>query len=340
MKIFELYFQGYPRDEIAKILMIGEGTVTERLKILPSSVQFLRDLGKAMRRLDLVPQEALKGVNLLELLAKYGIAVEELPTSLEAIRKVSVQAGYEPQKLVQATIKLADLENQAGAPYPEALKKFETLTQHITEAENEHSQLLLEIQESKRLRNAALKQAKTTSQELSEFLDCKAALHEYGMEIRDAVTLRRGLDNIREAGGNAKRLVSLIKKHRSIAKLVAYFERQLPKKQDEFANLCSRIKECQQTILQLREEENKLTIIINSQKDAINGNNYQLSLVLANIAELEKRRQALITWIGKQLNLPREEIDNLRLNSQYGIMLAVLDNALRDAQARVLRSLR
>jgi hypothetical protein len=39
----------------------------------------------------------------------------------------------------------------------------------------------------------------------------------------------------------------------------------------------------------------------------------------------------MIAWIGKQLGLSREEIDKLRLDSQFDMMLAAIDNKLRDA---------
>jgi len=325
-----MWFQGFSRDETARILMVGEGTVSGIWDSLPRCLEPLRDLSKTLRKLNLLPNDALKGVNLLQILAEVGVTPEQISISLGAIRKVSIEAGYQPEKVIQASIKLADLENQSGKTYPEALTVFRTLTQQIPELKQEKSQLHLEIEENRRSRNEALEQARTTPQELSEFFDCKAAFRGYGMNINDVQTVRKVLDNITEAGGNAKHFVSLIKKHGSIAKSVAYFERQLPIKQNELTNLLSQIRECQQVILQLQEQRKQLEAITNSQKKSINNSNYQLNLILANIAELEKRREALITWIGKQLNLSQEEIENLRLNSQYEIMLAAIDNALRD----------
>jgi hypothetical protein len=330
-RIIEMWFQGFTRDEISRALKVGGGTVSAVVNSLPVCLKLLRDLSRTLRKLNLLPNDALKGVNLLQLLTERGVTPEQIPISLEAIRKASIEAGYEPEKLIQASIKIADLENQSGKTYPEALKEFEELTQQIPQREEKKLQLQLEIKENRRLRNETLEQTKTTPQELSEFFDCKVALRRHGMKINDAKTVRKVLDNIKEAGGNPKHIVSLIKKYGSIAKRVAYFERQLPIKQDELANLLSWIKECQHVVSQLQKLKDQLYFTINSQRNAINNNNYQLDLILANIAELEKRRQALITWIGKQLSLPQEEIENLRLNSEYRIMLEAIDNALRDA---------
>jgi hypothetical protein len=150
------------------------------------------------------------------------------------------------------------------------------------------------------------------------------------MDINEAETVRKVLDNIKEVGGNAKRFVSLIKKQGSITKLIAYFEGQLPTKRDELANLLSNISIHQQNIVQLQDEENRHTITITLQNNQINSNNYQLNLISANIAQLERRRQALITWIGKQLNLSQGGIDYLRLSSEFEVALAAIDNGITD----------
>lgn len=329
-KIFESWVQGLSRDETARISMASEGTVSAKWASLPRCFEPLRDLAKALRKLNLTPLDALKGVELLQVLTEHGMRPEQIRISLEAIRKASTEERYQPKSVIEASIKLANLENRSGMEYPEALKRFETVTQKISELEQENSQLQIEIEENRLVRNDTLEKAETAPQELSEFSDCKAALRRYGININDAETLRKLVDNFQEAGGNAKHLVSLVKKHGSIAKLVAYLERQLPMRQDELADLLSHIRDYRKIVFQLQEKQKELESDINSQKNAINYNNYQLYLIRANIAELERRRQALITWIGKRLQLPQEEIENLRLNSQYEIVLAFVDNALKD----------
>jgi chromosome segregation ATPase len=338
-KAIEMWFLGYTRDEIARALGIGQGTVSTIIGSLPPCLQQLRELARILRKRNMTPSDALAGAKLQGLLAEYSVSPEQIVIFLETVRKASKEARVQPQEAVQASIRIASLENQAGAPYPEALKKFEMLTQQISECKKKRSKLLLETKESKRLCREAFEEAKMVPQQLSEFVDCKAALHEYGMDISDPIAVRKALDNLKEADGDPKRLISLMEKYGSIAKLVAHLERTLPKKQDDLANLQSQIEKYPLIVWQLENEVKQLKYIINSQKETIYRNNYQLNLILANIAELEKRRQALITWIGKQLNLSQSEIDSLRLNSQFEIVLASIDNELRDAQARVLRSL-
>jgi chromosome segregation ATPase len=262
---------------------------------------------------------------------EYKVTAEQVSLFLETIKKSSVQAQCQPNEVIQACIKLTDLENQSGKPYPQALKEYQTMTQQTPKIKQGISKLKLALRRARRSYKKAFEEAKTTPQALSEFHDCKAALRRDGLDIEDSKTDRKILDNYKEAGGDAKHLVSLVKKHDSIPKLVAHLDEQLLTKQNELTNLLSQTREHQQIISQLREEQKQLEFTSNSQKNAINSNNYQLNLLQANIAELEKRREALITWIGKQLDLPQEEIENLRLNSQCDTLLVAIDNALRDA---------
>lgn len=335
-KIIEMWFEGFPRDEIARVLMVGEGTVTAKLNSLPPCLTLLRDLAKALRKLNLLPGDALKGVNVLQLLKEHLMDPEQMPIILEAIKKASKEAGYRPEEVIKASMELVKLENESGKRYPEALKEFRTITQQIPELRREISKVQVETVENIQRRNETLRRANTTQKELTEYFDCKAALHDYGMNIKDAKTTRQVLDNFKEAGGNSKHLVSLVKKRDSIAKSLAAAERQLPAKREEYAYLEHAIKELRQVILQLQENKRQLDVILTQQRDAINRNDYQLNLILANVAQLERRRQGLIAYIGKKLNLPQEKIENLRLNSEFEIVLQIIDNEMRDA----LRSLR
>jgi hypothetical protein len=165
-KIIEMWCKGFSRDETARILMVGQGTVSAVWASLPPCLKSLRDLGKALRKLNLQPNDAVEGVNLLELLAKYRITPEQVPIFLETIVKASTEAGCQPEDLIQAKIKLRNLESQSGKTYPEALERFETITHQTSELQQENSQLQLETEENRRRRNEALEQARTTPQEL------------------------------------------------------------------------------------------------------------------------------------------------------------------------------
>ena len=336
-KSVELWFEGYTREHIAKTLGIGEATVSDIIGTLPSCLQMARDIAVANRKHNLTLADARKGVEVIVQLAAVGVSPEQIPSFIQTVKKISQEAGYQPSHIIQAGMQLSNVEAESRKEYRVAIEDFKTaikkkreLDKRNEERTKENSQLQLEIEENERLRNETLRQAKTAPQEISEVLDCKVALRQYGMDISDAATVRKVLDNIKEVGGNAKHLVSLVKEYGSVAESIAYFERQLPIERDKCSNLISQIEQYRGIVSRLHDEQEQWERIINSQKNAFNSNLYQLDQIRKNIAALERIRGALITWIGKQLGLPQEKIENLRLTSQYEMMLAAIDNALTD----------
>jgi len=72
-KIIEMWFQGFSRDAIARTLKVSEGTVTGIVSTLPPCLEVLRDLSKMLRRLNQLPTDTLKGIELLQLIGEKGV---------------------------------------------------------------------------------------------------------------------------------------------------------------------------------------------------------------------------------------------------------------------------
>jgi hypothetical protein len=334
-KIIELWFEGKTGKYISETLGISEANVSDIINSLPKCLREAREIAVACKKHNKTLSDALAGINVSILLSAVGVNPQQIPSFIRVIKKTSAETEHQPEHIIQAALELSDLEDQSEKKYSDAINEFKTAigSKEKLSKENERSikenlQLRLEVEKNRRLRSEALKRAKTTHQELSELLNCKTTFFRYGMDINDAEIVRKGLDNINEAGGNTKHLVSLIKKHDSIAKLVAYLERQLPQEQNDLENLHFQIKEMQQIIYQLKEQKSQLEQTIIWQKNAISYNNYQLNLIRTNVAELEKRKDALINWIGKTLSLPQETIEYLRFNSNCEIALAIIVNEM------------
>jgi DNA-binding NarL/FixJ family response regulator len=64
-KVFEMWFDGYTREYIAKTLGIGEATVSDIIRTLPSSLQMARDIAVANRKHNLTQADALKGLDVV-----------------------------------------------------------------------------------------------------------------------------------------------------------------------------------------------------------------------------------------------------------------------------------
>lgn len=238
--IIEMWFQGYSRDETVEILTVSEGTVSNIVRSLPPCLAPLRDLSKLLRKLGLTANEALERATIHQLMAQYRLTPEEVTLFFEAIKKWSTEKAYQPEKVIQAYTEIMKIEHQSGKAYPEATREFETATQQTPELVRQNSQLQLEIQKNRQACEESFEQAKTTSEELSEYRDTKIAFRKNGINMKNIKTIRRVLDNIKEAGGNTKHIVSNVKKHDSLAKSVDYLDEQLPIKQKEYCRPCQR----------------------------------------------------------------------------------------------------
>lgn len=249
-KIIEMWFEGYTREYIAKTLGPGEATVSDIIGTLPTCLQIARDIAVANRKHNLTLADAWAGLEVAVQLAAEDVAPEQIPSFIQTVKKMSANAEYEPSRVIVAGIELSNLEAQSGKKYPEAIEEFRTAIKEKSELDKgngertkENLELQLEIEGNRRLRSLTLEQANTAPQELSEFFDCRAALRRCGMIISDAKKVRKILDNFKEASGNPKHLVSLVRKHDSITKSLATVERQLPAKREELANLERAVRE-------------------------------------------------------------------------------------------------
>ena len=80
-RIIQLWFEGNSRDEVARKLAVGAGTVSAVLSSLPPCLEVLRNLSRTLRKLGREPNEALEGAEILRLLDAKGISREQVPTN-------------------------------------------------------------------------------------------------------------------------------------------------------------------------------------------------------------------------------------------------------------------
>jgi hypothetical protein len=225
IRIIEMWFEGVPRDEIAKRLMVSEGKVSSTVGSLPSCLEPLRDLSKKLRKLNLLPHDAIEGVNVKQQLTEVGLTPEQVPISLQAIKKASTEAGYTPEQVFRAAAKLANLENQAGKEYSEAINEFENkiiqsqqMGRKIKEQKQQLSDLKHETKAAKQQRDQALEKANKTEKQISHLENLEAKLRSYGVNLEDAEDLQKYLENMKETRQDPKFFVSFTKKIGSIEK--------------------------------------------------------------------------------------------------------------------------
>lgn len=322
-RIIEMWFEGYPRDEIAKVLGISGSTVSERIDRLPKCLTPLRDLSKMLRKLNLLPIDALKGINVIAQLGEQDVTAEQIPFLIDSFKKIATESIYQPEQLIKASTKTAELESQSGKEYPEAIKDFETAIQKEKELveknkkhEEENSRLQSEIKENKKRRNQTLRQANASPKEAREINTIKSRLRVHGADLNDGKNLARYLDNMKETGYDPHRFVAFSKKHSASEKSLTRLERRRAQTQ---AKLC----ELDNSVRNLDAEKRQEEAIVSSLKHQrnllraeIESYSVQLREIKDEIEETECVRQATIDQIARMQGMDTGEAANLRFQKQ------------------------
>jgi len=113
-RIIELWFKGFPRDTIARRVAVSGSTVSKVISQLPECLRELRALSVELRKSGKSLPEALKGAKLLSKLNDLSVELDQVESYVRVTRKISRKEGYEPKQVVQATMKLSDLEENRG----------------------------------------------------------------------------------------------------------------------------------------------------------------------------------------------------------------------------------
>ena len=100
------------------------------------------------------------------------------------IQRNSIKAGCQPKEVMQAAIKLTNLEKQSsGKTHPETLAEFQTLTRKISELNQKLLKLTIDVDENKKQRAQTLKRAKMSENEIANINKLKLDLRYYGISL-------------------------------------------------------------------------------------------------------------------------------------------------------------
>jgi chromosome segregation ATPase len=291
----------------------------------------------------LLPVDALQGLNVLQQLAEIGVKPEQIPDFIQAVKKVSEDVEYQPQKVTQAAIKLHEIEAQSGTTYPQATKNFETLTQQNAKLGQENSQLQREILENKKKRKQTLKQANMTENEISHVNLLESSLRQYGVDLHDTENLLKYLANTKEMKCTPRRFVSLSKRHGSLTRSLTRIndeiseklqtrgvqEREIETAETKILELQSSVERCQEAANQASEVKSQLEIEVDTKKN-------ELRKLKADIAEKEVTRQALIVQNAKLSGVPESEIQQYLYQKNLDLLVETSKARIRGLLGKYL----
>jgi hypothetical protein len=327
-RVFEMHFNGIPRDNIARELGLSSATVSAILSILPPNLNNLRELSVELRKSNMIARDALQGVNILNSLRTLRVKPNQVNSSLQAVFKISADTGYKPEDVVQAATKLVELEIQSGNPYPEAIEQLELLCAKIHKQKlqnkkykEQNSRLIREIEENKLKRNETLKQANIAPEEIAEYHTVKEALHSYGVKMKDTKNLCNYLDNMKETGFNPHFFVSFTKKQGSIKKTLASTEAQTQHSQENLTAFQNIERQKKRAVLLLASEENRLLKTVQDLNMEAYLLQSQRTQLVTECWELENLRKALTVITARKSGIPERYIQDLQLENHIDVLI-------------------
>lgn len=353
-RIYELWFNGVPRDAIAQQVGVSGSTVSENISNLPENLGDLRKLSTELLKSHLSVSEAKKGVELLSKLAQLGVGSDQLQEFIQATEKTCKEATYEPKEVVQGAIRLATLEAKQGKSYPEILQDFQTKINNVERLKKREQELIQNVVEEEKERKQALARNKLTEEEIEHVKTLRQNLRKHSVTLENVESLQRYLENMQETGGNPRGFVQFTEKQGSLKRNLAQLRGE---KQLETANLQHQQQEAQlakATIDNLQAEISSLREERSREQDTLSTlreNSHQLqqknqeglealATLLKVKAEAERINEALASMVAKQHELDVEIAQKQQAIQTLQQRNQALENKNQSIEIEILGKLR
>ncbi|UCC32950.1 MAG: hypothetical protein JSW53_03915, partial [Candidatus Bathyarchaeota archaeon] len=192
--------------------------------------------------------------------------------------------------VVPAAMKLADLEDECGRPYTEAIRDFEATTKRLGAAKKRVRNLRKQEQAITKKVVGLEKRSGKARKTLDELEENRRELTAYGLKPSHLKTIKGFLSEIRRLGGNPRRAVKILEETASL-------EGKLVESADQLAQLRRLDEEERQThrtkIAEFELAEEALTRTIESKQDTLHRLRDEESKLKERIQVLTRRRIAL-----------------------------------------------
>jgi len=261
-RIIELHLKGYVRDVIARKVGVSTGAVSNVINLLPESLEDLRTLGVELRKSGKSLHEALECTNLCRQLKEMNVELDQLEGYVKAMRRFSRKARYEPKQVVQAEIRLSNLEDESGKSFQEAIKEFETKIKETQRLDGKMLKTQEVIEEKEKERRQKLRLNRVTEKDIRHVKELQQKLARRRISLADVESLEKYLVNMKETGMNPRNFTRFTREFGSIKGRLTYLENQKKEKILELAGLKKEIKDAkiensklENRISELRKEE-------------------------------------------------------------------------------------
>jgi hypothetical protein len=211
--IIEEYLRGKNRDEIARDLHLGAGTVSKKISEWKMGLDYpiadeLRELVVWLRKQGISASRYAEGARIASYLVKLGVNDEEFHQFISGIYERCKKMDLQPEKITYLLKQLLDLsESVPLAQIPEFIEQQRSQVQKLKE---EKEKLDIAILNKKADLCVVLDEEKTTRDELDQLSFLKAVMKENGVTMLDNTRFVDAVVGAKELGFNARVIVEKV----------------------------------------------------------------------------------------------------------------------------------
>lgn len=213
----QLYYSGYTYDEIHNKLNVSTGYVSDLINRLKqkhgaNEVVPLRELGASMRKLGITATDASLGCNVVSLLKRLEININDLQLFLKNVYEKCENSNLEPEMLVEYSKMLFILQETSDTSLENIEVKYSNLVQEKQKIVKDISQLTEDVKNAKDNAEKILSESNLTIKQVSEYVNIRDSLVTCGVNFDDNSKFATMLKNAKFAEFNIQKILNHLQK--------------------------------------------------------------------------------------------------------------------------------
>lgn len=253
--IISAYFQVPNRDDVAKRVHRGGGTVTREVNEFKKEakskgwksaaeeygvsqiIEELHELSVIVNKNNIAPVEAIDGAKIAAALKPMNIDLSNLNQFINQVYTRSKEKEYQASDIVDDCEKIQNLEYDYELSYEEIVEKFEEMGSKISSQREEIIKLNKNIVEAKK-RNVNLYDKYVTDKEsLENYKNTNDALTKLGLSLKDMEKIETILLALKKEKLNPTKIIKKINEIKDLEESKTFFEFIVKKLKEEYKEL-------------------------------------------------------------------------------------------------------
>ena len=245
--VIQEWLNGEQRDKIAVDNGLGAGSVTNIVNEWRTALGFptadaLRELAVTLRRVGITATQCALGFRIATLMLRIGVKEDSFESFISDIYNRCKDIGLSPQNIAFHLADLLEFSKTVSlSKIPDYIKE-KTNEKGKLEEKIEDLEVLIEnfqdeVSHAQSLRDRALQDEKMTSSGLKWYTSLREELRKYGIPIDDTSKFAKVINNIRDYGYDAGRVIKEFSELESLKTSRQYLEQDLQSLENKLTEL-------------------------------------------------------------------------------------------------------